>query len=81
MGPVKHILGHKTLQSISLVNRFIIFILFHSICFSFWLGHIHSPKGLLGTPVQFLNAFRGVVLVKTISWTPNWMSEWERKVI
>jgi len=40
------------------------------------------------TPVQFLiiaihqiNAFRGVVLVKTISWTPNWMSEWERKVI
>jgi len=26
------------------------------------------------------SAFRGVVLVKTISWTPNWMSEWERKV-
>jgi len=24
--------------------------------------------------------FRGVALVKKISWTPNWMSEWERKV-
>jgi len=21
------------------------------------------------------------VLVKTIAWTPNWMSEWQRKVI
>jgi len=27
------------------------------------------------------NAFRGLVLVKTISWTLNWMSEWERKMI
>jgi len=53
-------------------------------------SQIHSAKGLLGTPVQFiinttinqpitwqLLQCRGVVLVETISWTPNWMSEWE----
>jgi len=37
----------------------------------------HGQSNQLGS---CFNEFRAVVLVKTISWTPNWMLEWERKV-
>jgi len=43
--------------------------------------YIHSPKVYLNNQSHdsCFNACRGMVLAKTISWTPNWMSEWGKK--